>query len=90
MTIEANKASVRGFAAFPDMHWTIKEQIGESDKVLTRFVWTATHQAEFLGIAATGRKVSVWGMVIDRLADGRVQDTRILMDIFGLTHQLTV
>lgn len=88
--IDGLKQVLRGlFAAFPDMHWTINEQIGEGDKVLTRFVWTATHQAEFLGIAATGRKVSVWGMVIDRLADGRVQDTRILMDIFGLTHQLT-
>jgi predicted ester cyclase len=26
--------------AFPDMHWTIEEQIAEADKVLTRFVWT--------------------------------------------------
>ena len=39
--------------------------------------------------AATGRAVSVWGMVIDRLENGRVQDTRILIDAFGLFHQLT-
>lgn len=77
------------FTAFPDMHWTIEEQIGEGDKVLTRFVWTGTHTAEFIGVAATGRAVSVWGMVIDRLENGRVQDTRILIDAFGLFHQLT-
>jgi steroid delta-isomerase-like uncharacterized protein len=88
--LEGLKDVLRGlFIAFPDMHWSIEEQIGEEDKVLTRFVWTGTHRAEFLGIAATGRKVSVWGMVIDRLENGRVQDTRILMDAFGLVHQLT-
>ena len=42
--------------AFPDMHWTIKEQIAEADKVLTRFTWTGTHKAEFLGVHATGRQ----------------------------------
>ncbi len=89
--IEGLKDVLRGlFIAFPDMRWTIEEQIGEGDKVLTRFVWTGTHRAEFIGIAATDRKVSVWGMVIDRLENNRVQDTRILMDAFGLLHQLTV
>jgi len=76
--------------AFPDMHWTIKEQIAEADKVLTRFTWTGTHKAEFLGVHATGRQVSVWGMVIDRLESGKIKETRILMDALGLMQQLGV
>jgi hypothetical protein len=32
--------------------------------------------------------VKVWGMVIDRLQEGRIKDTRIIMDIFGLMMQL--
>jgi steroid delta-isomerase-like uncharacterized protein len=68
----------RLFAAFPDMHWTIEEQMAESDKVMTRFVWTGTHASEFFGVAATRRRVSVWGMVIDRIENGRIKDTRIL------------
>jgi len=32
--------------------------------------------------------VRVWGMVLDRLQDGRIKNTRILMDIFGLMMQL--
>jgi steroid delta-isomerase-like uncharacterized protein len=75
-------------SAFPDMHWTVEEQLLEGDRVLTRFVWTGTHHGEFLGVLPTGRSVSVWGMVIDRLVDGRIKDTRILMDTLGLMMQL--
>ena len=67
---------------------TAVEQIAEGDKVLTRFEWTGTHRGDFLGVPATGRSVKVWGMVIDRLQSGRIKDTRIIMDIFGLMMQL--
>jgi steroid delta-isomerase-like uncharacterized protein len=77
-------------AAFPDLHWSVEEQIGEGDKVVTRFEWTGTHRGEFLGVPATGRPVKVWGMVIDRLEEGRIKDTRILMDTLGLMMQLGV
>ncbi|HET9100994.1 MAG TPA: ester cyclase [Acidobacteriaceae bacterium] len=76
--------------AFPDIHYSTEEQIAEGDKVLTRFEWTGTHRAEFLGVPATGRAVKVWGMVLDRLEDGRIKDTRILMDLLGLMIQLGV
>ena len=77
-------------SAFPDMHWVVKEMVAESDKVVTRFVWTGTHHGVFLGIPATGRSVEVKGVVIDRLEDGRMADSRILMDTFGLMQQLGV
>ncbi|MGE4178246.1 MAG: ester cyclase [Limisphaerales bacterium] len=75
-------------AAFPDMHWTVEEQIAEGDKVVTRFEWTGTHRAEFFGVPATGRSVRVWGVVIDRLEGGKIKDTRIIMDALGLMMQL--
>jgi steroid delta-isomerase-like uncharacterized protein len=74
--------------AFPDLHFGVEEQVSEADKVVTRFAWTGTHRSEFLGVPATGRTVHVWGMVIDRLDAGRIKQTRILMDIFGLMMQL--
>ena len=75
-------------AAFPDMHWTVEEQIAEGDKVMTRFEWTGTHKAAFFGVPATGRRVRVWGVVIDRLEGGKIKDTRIIMDALGLMMQL--
>ena len=77
-------------SAFPDLHFAVEEQIVEGDKVLTRFEWTGTHQGAFIGIPPTGRPVKVWGMVIDRLEEGRIKDTRILMDMLGLMIQLRV
>jgi steroid delta-isomerase-like uncharacterized protein len=85
------KGVLRGMrAAFPDMHWTVEEQIAEGDKVATRFEWTGTHRGEFLGVPATGRAVKVWGVVIDRLQGGKIKDTRIIMDSLGLMTQLGV
>ena len=76
--------------AFPDMHWVIEEMIGESDKVCTRFTWTGTHHAPFLGVPATGKRVTVKGVVIDRLDAGKMADSRILMDALGMMQQLGV
>ncbi len=87
--LEGLKDVLRGMrAAFPDMHWTVEEQLTDGDRVLTRFEWTGTHRGEFLGVPATERRVRVWGMVIDRVRHGRIQDTRILMDTLGLMTQL--
>jgi steroid delta-isomerase-like uncharacterized protein len=87
--LEGLKDILRGMrTAFPDLNFSIKEQIAEGDKVASRFEWTGTHKAEFMGIPATDRHVQVWGIVIDRLEDGRIKDTRIIMDTLGLMMQL--
>jgi predicted ester cyclase len=75
---------------FPDIVFSIHEQIAEGDKVVSRFEWVGTHEGRFLDIPPTGRSVRVWGMVIDRLKDGRIKDTRIIMDTLGLMTQLGV
>lgn len=77
-------------AGFPDMHWVTEESISSGDKVVTRFTWTGTQRGPFLGIPATGRPVTVKGVVIDRLVNGRMTDSRILMDTFGMMMQLGV
>ena len=77
-------------AAFPDIHWAVEETIASGDKVVSRFKWSGTQRGDFLGIPATGRKVVVPGVVIDRLSGGRMADSRILMDTFGLMQQLGV
>ena len=76
--------------AFPDSKWSIEEQIAEDNKVLTRFIWSGTHQGEFLGIPPTNRVVRVWGMVIDRFEGRKVKSTRILLDMLGMMQQLGV
>ena len=73
---------------FPNIVFAIQEQVCEGDTVASRFEWTGTHKGDFLGIPATGRPVAVWGFVFDRLEQGRIKETRILMDTLGLMMQL--
>ena len=77
-------------AAFPDIHWVVEETVASGDKVVTRFTWTGMHRGTFLGVPASGRSVRVKGVVIDRLAAGKMADSRILMDNFAMMQQLGV
>ncbi len=87
--LEGLKDILRAFrTGFPDIVFAVLEQISEGDKVATRFEWTGTHQGTFLGIPATGKPVRVWGIVIDRLVEGRIKETRIIMDTMGMMAQL--
>ena len=87
--LEGLKDALRSMrAGFSDLNFSIQEQISEGDKVASRFEWTGTHTGAFLGIAATGRPVRVWGIVIDHLQDGKIKNTRIIMDTLGLMIQL--
>lgn len=89
--LQGLKDVLRGMrSAFPDLIFSLQEQISEGEKVASRFEWTGTHKGPFLGVPATGRSVRVWGIVIDRLEAGRIKDTRLIMDVFGLMMQLGV
>ncbi len=76
-------------SAFPDIRWTVDEMVAEGDKVFSRFTWSGTHEGAFLGVPATGRRITVKGMVIDRLVAGKMADSRILMDTLGMMQQLS-
>lgn len=75
-------------AAFPDLHFAIDDLIGEGNKVLTRWTLTGTHQGEFLGIPATGRRINVSGMSLDRIENGMVVEGFDGWDALGLRRQL--
>jgi steroid delta-isomerase-like uncharacterized protein len=86
---EGVKDAISGFfSAFPDLHWTIEEQIAEAEKVVSRFTMTGTHRGEFLGIPPTGRSIKIWGVVIDVVRDGKFAESRIIMDSLALLQQL--
>jgi predicted ester cyclase len=78
------------FTGFPDMHWTVLEQVAEGEKVVTRFSWTGTHEGEFMGIPGTDKQVEVWGVVIDIVRNNLFTESRIIMDTVGLLQQLGV
>jgi steroid delta-isomerase-like uncharacterized protein len=77
-------------AAFPDAQWAIDEQLADGDQVWTRSAWQGTHQGPFLGVPPTGKNVTVAAWTIDRFTDGKIAESRIIMDTLGLMQQLGV
>ena len=75
-------------AAFPDLHITIEQQIAEGDLVVDRWTGTGTHQAELMGIAATGKKVTLSGISIHRIVGGKITETWNNYDALSLLEQL--
>jgi steroid delta-isomerase-like uncharacterized protein len=76
--------------AFPDLHFTIDEQIAEGDKVATRWTVQGTHKGELAGIPATGKSSTVTGVTVDRIANGKIAETWGIFDQFGMMQQLGV
>ena len=44
---------------FSDVQWKLEEMVAAEDKVAVRWTLTGTHDGDFLGIKATGKKISV-------------------------------
>jgi steroid delta-isomerase-like uncharacterized protein len=77
-------------AAFPDIHFTIEDQIAEGDRVVTRWTARATHTGEYQGIPPTGKQFSLTGIDIDRIANGKVVECWPIADELGVLQQLGV
>jgi steroid delta-isomerase-like uncharacterized protein len=76
--------------ALPDAQANIEFQVAEGDMVVTRYTWSGTHQAELFGVPATGKQVS-WTMTTTfRIADGKIRETWLNLDQWGLMQQLGV
>jgi steroid delta-isomerase-like uncharacterized protein len=77
-------------AAFPDLHVQIEDQIAEGDRVATRWTGTGTHNGELAGIAPTGKRVTLPGMEIVRIVNGKLVEGWESYDSGTLMRQLGV
>jgi steroid delta-isomerase-like uncharacterized protein len=76
--------------AFPDLRFTVEDQLAEADRVATRYTFRGTHRGDLMGIPPTGRPVEIGGISIYRIADGKMQEAWIEYDMLGLLQQLGV
>jgi predicted ester cyclase len=63
--------------------------IMSGDMLVIRSVISAVHTGEFLGVAATGRKVTYDAVDMFRVADGRIVWRFLLCDWKGVRDQFT-
>ena len=77
-------------AAYSDARIIVDEQIAEGDKVVTRWTGRGTHDGDLMGVAPTGKQVTVSGLTLSRLANGKVVEEYTNWDTFGMAQQLGV
>jgi steroid delta-isomerase-like uncharacterized protein len=77
-------------AAFPRYSLDPEDIFAEGDKVLVRFTLRGTHHGDFMGIPPTGRTVAVPGLIVYRIADGKIAEHWMHMDNMALMQQLGI
>ena len=73
---------------FPDLRITIEDIVGENEKIVAAWTISGTHRGEFLGVPATNKIVSVDGITISHLANGKIIDSQVMWDQLGLMKNL--
>lgn len=78
------------FAAFPDIHLTVEDLVAEGDKVAQRWTVRGTHKGDFMGIAPTGKQITLSAMTIERFVGGKIVERWEVFDQLGMMQQLGV
>jgi steroid delta-isomerase-like uncharacterized protein len=86
---EGMRAAAAAFrAAFPDWHSDIGFYVEDGDLVVENFTASGTQQGEIFGVPPSGRTVSLPGINIWRVRDGRIVERWGRLDDLGLMRQL--
>lgn len=76
--------------AFPDARFTVEDLIAEGDRVASRYTFRGTHQGDLMGIPPTGKQVTVTGIIINRIVNGKSEEGWLNFDALGMLQQLGV
>lgn len=74
--------------AWSDFHHEIVTQVAEGDLVVSQMVARGVHVGEFLGIAPTGKTITMPGIAIHRIADGKLVEHWAQIDQVSVLRQL--
>jgi predicted ester cyclase len=84
----------QGFSAFlsgfAERHTDVEDLITEGDRVVARHTHHLKHVNEVFGIPPTGQQLSVWGIDIFRLENGKIAEWWIIDDNLGMMQQMGV
>jgi predicted ester cyclase len=73
---------------FPDLRFTAEQMFAEVDRVITQLLMKATHTGDWLGIAPTGKEITVRLIVIHRIENEKIVEDWVLVESLGFFQQL--
>ena len=87
--IEAFKTYYNNYlTGFSDAEFNIIDVFGQGDKIVKYWSFKGTHDGDFFGIPATGKKVDLIGTTLVLMKDGRVLQEQDFFDNYSLLGQL--
>jgi steroid delta-isomerase-like uncharacterized protein len=77
-------------AAFEHLEVTVDDLVAEGDRVAARFTARGIHRGDFMGQSATGRSITMTGIEIFRIENGRIAELWGEANLLGLMGQLGI
>lgn len=77
-------------AAFEHLDVTVEDMVAEEDKVAARFTARGIHKGAFMGLPATGKSITMTGIEIFRIENGRIAELWGEANLLGLMQQLGI
>ncbi len=87
-TLDGAKEAFRIFLRATPGYHTVDDLIAEGDKVAARITGYGTHDGDLLGSPATHKEIKMSGIVVWRLAGGKIVEHWAQVDLLGLLHQI--
>lgn len=82
------QAAVVMRGAVPDWRSDLDQLVAEGDTVVERFTAHGTHQGELMGVRGSGAAITLRGINVFRIEDGRIVERWGRLDDLGLLRQL--
>ena len=87
--IDSSRAYYANFlTGFSKITFTIKDVFGQGDKLVKHWNFKGTHTGDFFGIPATGKAVSLDGVTLVRMSNGKIAEERDFFDNMEFMTQL--
>jgi steroid delta-isomerase-like uncharacterized protein len=89
--VQAFRAYYAAFLkAVPDARYEVHDLIAEEDKVVVRWHMHGTYKGAFPGIdiAPTGKRITLRGVAIYRVEDGKLMERWVVSDLYGLLKEI--
>ncbi|HEY7291380.1 MAG TPA: ester cyclase [Vicinamibacterales bacterium] len=77
-------------SAVPDARYEVDDLIAEDDRVVVRWRLLGTHTGDFRGIAPSGRPITLKGIAIYRVENGKLMERWVVSDLHGLLEESRV
>lgn len=77
-------------AAFEHLNVTVDDMVAEGDMVTARFTARGMHKGVFMGLPPTGKSITMTGIEIFRIADGKIAELWGEANLIGIMSQLGI